>query len=332
MKNLGARFREFFADLFRRKPPAPGYFVKGRKTSLRGWVRAAPFLWPSREYLLYIPRGYGGWKRHRLVVLIHGCKQTPEEFAAATRIAALADERGWLVLLPRQTDKANVWRCWNWFDYATGEGRGEVAIVVAQIRAVRRGFRINLKRVFVAGFSAGDALTAALALRHPELFAGAFVHSGIGCGAASGASEAIKVMKSGASTDPARIGEQARANVGGAVRLPLLVLHGDLDSVVAEINGRQVVKQFLALNGHAAGAAHDGELPSPDAESTEALPSGRTVTTCDYRIGDGALVRLVKVARLDHAWSGGDPTYPYNDPEPPDATKLLGEFVDGLAR
>ena len=333
MNGLGARLREFFARLFRRKPPKPGYFAKGHKVSFRGFLHAAPWVMPRREYLVYVPRGYGGWRlgRRTLLVMIHGCKQTPEDFAAATRIAALADERGWLVLMPRQTDKANPYSCWNWFDGGTSAGRGEAAIVVAQIRAVRRGYRVNRKRVFVAGFSAGGALAAALAVRHPELFAGVFVHSGLACGAASGPSDAIKVMKNGASTDPAKIGEQARAQAGGAVRLPLVVLHGDLDSVVAEINGRQVVKQFLALNGHTAGASPGGELPPPDAETSDALPSGRTVTTCDYRIGDGALVRMVRVAGLDHAWSGGDPVHPWNDPEPPDATKFLGEFVNEVS-
>lgn len=332
MRNLGARFREFFAGLFRRKPPAPGYFVKGRKTSLRGWVRAAPFLWPSREYLLYIPRGYGGWKRHRLVVLIHGCKQTPEEFAAATRIAALADERGWLVLLPRQTDKANVWRCWNWFDYATGEGRGEVAIVVAQIRAVRRGFRVHRKRIIVAGFSAGGGLATALGLRHPGLFAGVFVHSGLACGAASSPAAAFKVMGAGAVTDPWKVGEQARAQAGGAVHLPMVVVHGDIDAVVAAINGSQVAGQFLAFNGYSRGASPEAGLPRANSENTVTSPSGRSATTLEYRDGLRAPVRVVRVAHLGHAWSGGDPSFPYNDPEPPDATKLLGEFIVELTR
>jgi poly(3-hydroxybutyrate) depolymerase len=57
------------------------------------------------------------------------------------------------------------------------------------------------------------------------------------------------------------------------------------------------------------------------------LPSGRTVTTSEFRDASGAVVRMVRVAGLDHAWSGGDKSYPYNDPEPPDATKLIAGFV-----
>ena len=326
MKDIGRRIREFFARVLRLPPPAPGYFVKDRKMSLRGWLHSAPWLWPSREYLLYVPRGYGRWSRRPLLVLLHGCKQTPETFAAATRIAELADERKWLVLLPRQTDKANPWSCWNWFDGATSAGRGETAIVAAQIRAVRGRYRVHPRRVFVAGFSAGGALATALAVRRPELFAGVFVHSGIACGAASSASAALNVMSAGADTDPRKIGELARAQAGGAVHLPLFVLHGVLDSVVAEVNAGQVVRQFLALNGYArTGAA--GELPSPDVEATVTLASGRAVTTSEYRDGPRLLVRMVRITGLDHAWSGGDPAYPHNDPEPPDATSLLGELI-----
>lgn len=326
LRDIGRRLREFVARIFRREPPAAGYFVKGHKVSLRGFLHAAPWVLPRRDYLVYVPRGYAGWKRRTLLVMIHGCKQTPEDFAAATRIAALADERGWLVLMPRQTDKANPYSCWNWFDGATSAGRGEAAIVAAQIRAVRRHYRVDRKRVFVAGFSAGGALAAALAVRHPEVFAGAFVHSGLACGAAAGASAAIKVMRSGATTDPAKIGEEARAKAGGAVRLPLVILHGSLDSVVAEINASQVAAQFLALNGYR-GTAAPGELPAPHVVNETTSPAGRAITTSEYRDGETVLVRTVRVVGLDHAWSGGDPSFPFNDPEPPDATKLLGEFV-----
>jgi poly(3-hydroxybutyrate) depolymerase len=59
------------------------------------------------------------------VVWIHGCRQDPEAFAAGTRIARFADERGFVVLLPRQSRMANSERCWNWFDRRTAAGAGE---------------------------------------------------------------------------------------------------------------------------------------------------------------------------------------------------------------
>ncbi|QJR11824.1 hypothetical protein DSM104443_02907 [Usitatibacter rugosus] len=288
--------RAFFARLFGRVE-RPGYFVKGSAAALLGQVVVAPFLPPSREYLVYVPRNYGGLKRHTLIVFIHGCKQTPEEFAAGTRIAALADTKGWIVLMPRQTERANRFGCWNWFDPQTSAGRGEAAIVLAQIKSVQRQFRVDKHHIVAAGFSSGGALAAALGIRHPRRFAGVFVHSGIACEAAHLPSSAYDVMARGARTDPAGIGRKARAS-SGAIRLPMLAVHGEDDEVVALINGEQVAEQFRALNGE----GHQGEDLAP----------------------------LVKVPKLAHAWSGGDGAYPFNDPKGPDATAMLGEFVERL--
>lgn len=325
--------RSFLARLFRRAVPAkPGHFVTGSKFSWHGRLAAAPLVWPSREYLLYVPAGYGGWTRRPLVVLLHGCKQSPEEIAAGTRIAALADRHGWLVLMPRQTGKANPWSCWNWFDAATSAGRGEAAIVAAQVRAVRRSHRVHPRRVFVAGMSAGGALAAALAVRHPKLFSGVFIHSGIACGAASSPAAAVGVMSRGPDTDAAKIGADARRAAGGDVRLPLLAIHGERDNVVAEANAFELVRQFLALNGRASPEGPRDARPTPDFESIVPLDDGRKMTIAEYRDGRRVTARFIQVPKLAHAWSGGDPACPYNDPDPPDATALLGEFVEGRLR
>jgi poly(hydroxyalkanoate) depolymerase family esterase len=233
------------------------------------------------------------------------------------------------VLMPRQPDKANPWSCWNWFDVATSAGRGEAAIVMAQLKAVRLTHRVHPRRIFVAGMSAGGALAATLAVRHPETFAGVFVHSGLPCGAASSPAAAISVMGRGADTDPQAIGAGARAASGGHARVPLLAIHGEEDGTVAKVNAFQLVRQFLALNGRAAIAGDQRELPPADSESVVGLPEGREMHVADYREGVALVTRLVRVPGLGHAWSGGDATYAYNDANAPDATALLEDFVEG---
>ena len=151
---LWSRAKAFFSGLFRRKPPEPGRFESDTRSSLRGWLATAPWIWPARDYTVYVPRGHTRWRRVPLVVLIHGCRQTADEIAHATRITALADDVGCLVLLPRQNPRANAWGCWNWFDQATARGWGETAIVAragtlgaaqipdrSQARVRRRDFR-----------------------------------------------------------------------------------------------------------------------------------------------------------------------------------------------
>ena len=328
MQSLWTRAKAYFARLFRAEP-TPGRFESGSTFALTGFVSTAPLMWPSREYLVYIPRGRSRWKRAPLLVLCHGCKQTPEEFAQGTRITELADRTGCVVLLPRQKKTANAWYCWNWFESRTAAGHGETAIVAAQIRHVIRRYRIDRKRVAVAGMSAGGALAAALGVRYPRLVSSVAVHSGLACGAAYSSLTAIPVMQQGPETDVAAIGVAARAAAGSTgMRVPLLAIHGDGDRVVAPRHAEALVRQYLALNGVATAA----DLPPPDAESHNTLPGGRVETVREWRRDGHLVARLVTVSQLGHAWSGGDAALAYNDAAAPDATSLMANFLgDGLS-
>jgi poly(hydroxyalkanoate) depolymerase family esterase len=325
-----ARLRDFAARLFRRKPPEPGRYVAGAKFAFSGLLRTLPWLWPRREYLLYVPAGWSWWKRAPLVVLCHGCRQTPEEFAQGTRIAALADARGWLVLLPRQKDSANAWRCWNWFDGATADGAGEAAIVAAMIRSVRRRYRADRHRVVVVGMSAGGALAAVLGVRHPDIVHAVAIHSGLACGAARSAFTAIAVMQHGPEADVEAIAAEAAHAAGTELPVPLLAIQGEGDGTVAGVNSVMLVRQYLRLNGHPsvdAPALPPRSLPTADAERSDATPGARPSTTREWRIGERLIARHVAIDGLGHAWSGGDDALPFNDAQGPDATALVGSFL-----
>lgn len=334
-----ARLRAWLARLFRREVP-PGRFESGTSGTWRGFLASAPTVLPRREYLVYLPRGHSRWRRFPVLVLCHGCKQTPEEFVAATRIAAFADAHGWLVLLPRQKDSANPWRCWNWFDSRTANGTGEAAILLAQIEDVVHKWRGDAQRLVVAGMSAGGALAAALGLRHPDRVRGVFVHSGLACGAASAPYVAVNVMRRGPDSDVEAVARAARREWAqpSPLHLPLCLVHGEADGVVAPINAVALVRQFLRLNDHPAlarplppGTVEAHTLPAADLESREALAPGRIVTTREWRTAQQLVVRQVSVSGLGHAWSGGDGAYAFNDANPPQATEILARFAREVA-
>ena len=329
LERLWSRIKAFVAGLFRRKPPPPGRFESDKKAAFRGLLTTAPWVWPSREFLIYVPQGHTNWRKRALLVLIHGCHQTPEDFAAGTRVTALADSLGCLVLLPRQDRRANSWGCWNWFDQATAHGWGETAIVAAQVHAVHSRFRIDSRRVFVAGMSSGGALASALGVRRPDLVAGVFVHSGIGCGAASSPLSATQVLRTGADQDIMQIARDIREKTAiDALPVPLVAIQGSNDTVVPPIHAAQLVRQYLVLNGHPnADAEPNDAIPPPDRTMSTVLPDDRVVTTSEWRIGDRMAARHVLVDGLGHAWSGGDANYPYNDSHAPDATALLQAFM-----
>jgi poly(hydroxyalkanoate) depolymerase family esterase len=300
----------------RRAPPQPGRFSLRQKSSLHGLigVAAAP---PWREYLLYVPRGMERLSRPPLVVWIHGCRQDPEEFAAGTRIARYADERGFVVLLPRQNRLANTERCWNWFDRRTARGLGEVAIVAAQVAEVLEKLALDPKRVYLAGLSSGGALAAAAALHVPRLFRAVAIHSGLACGVANDAADAARAMAAGPRAGVEETALHARAAAGGNARMPALIMQGEKDGTVAPVNAAHLVRQFLLFNGFdPAALPAGGALPRAGLLSREG----------DYYVGRRLAARLVMIPELGHAWSGGDAAYPYFAAGPVDATRLICDF------
>jgi poly(hydroxyalkanoate) depolymerase family esterase len=312
------------AGLFRR--PAPGRFSLSRKASIHGFLNVSPAP-PWREYVLYLPRGMA--RRPALVVWIHGCRQDPEEFAGGTRIARFADERGFAVLLPRQSRLANSERCWNWFDRRTAGGNGETAIVAAQTLEVMEKFGVDPGRVYVAGLSSGATLAATLALRKPELFAAVAIHSGLPAGAAFDAHDAARAMGQGprdARTDALAI--EARTEAGAKARVPALVIHGSADIAVAPVNADFLVRQFVLFNG---GDLRPGEAVPPTV--TRAVhPRAFGYVMSEYTAGRRLAARLVTIPGLGHAWSGGDPAFSYAEDRHLDATALVCDFFEAHRR
>jgi S-formylglutathione hydrolase FrmB len=107
----------------------------------------------SRPYKLYVPSSYAG-QPLPLVVMLHGCTQSPDDFAAGTGMNELAEELGFLVAYPGQTQAANMQKCWNWFSAADQQrDQGEPALIAGITRAVAEEFVVNRGQVYIAGLS-----------------------------------------------------------------------------------------------------------------------------------------------------------------------------------
>lgn len=263
----------------------------------------------SRTYKLFIPSRYEG-KPLPLVIMLHGCTQSADDFAAGTRMNFLAEERNCFVAYPEQSAGANQSKCWNWF--RTGDQRrdaGEPSLIAGITRQIMRDHAIDPKRVYVAGLSAGGAAAAILGARYADLYAAVGIHSGLACGAASDLPSALVAMRQGGGPE---------AVVDTRSSLPVIVFHGDRDATVHPDNGDQVLAQS-AKAGSAVTKVFRGQVPDGHAYTRTVVTDGSGRVRSEHWNIHGA----------GHAWSGGSPAGSYTDPRGPDATREMLRFFLG---
>lgn len=259
-----------------------------------------------------------------LVVMLHGCTQTADAFADATRMDDVAEEKGFVVAYPNQLDSVTG-RCWQWFDPAhQARGAGEPKAIAEIAEAVAKARGVDEDRVYAAGLSAGAAMTVILGATYPDRFAAIGVVAGAEYKAARSIADALSVSNAGG-PDPDAQGRLAHDAMGAFARaMPAIVFHGGSDGVLASVNGQQVAAQWRATNTLVLG---DGALDAPVTESDGDV-NGYAVTRVVSRTTAerSTIVSLVRVDGLGHAWPGGKDGGSYSDPKGPDASRALWSF------
>jgi poly(hydroxyalkanoate) depolymerase family esterase len=240
-------------------------------------------------YKTYLPARGDGEPRP-LVVMLHGCKQTPDDFAAGTRMNELADEMGFIVAYPEQGTAANMARCWNWCEPANQHRDvGEPSLIAGITREVIGRYNVDPARVYVAGLSAGGAMAAIMGHTYPELYAAIGIHSGLPYAAARDLPSALAAMRYGGKSTSAAV--------------PTIVFHGDGDTTVHPRNGERVFTSRTVENGEESGRKY-----------TRTVSSAKPAV--EHWLVHGA----------GHAWSGGSASGSYTDSRGPDATRAMLRF------
>jgi poly(hydroxyalkanoate) depolymerase family esterase len=273
----------------------PGHFIDASYTNDAG----------TRDYKLYVPSSYAG-QPSALLVMLHGCTQNPDDFALGTGMNVLAEEHGCLVVYPAQSQQANAHRCWNWFNAIDQKrDQGEPSIIAGITRDIMARYVVDPLQVYVAGLSAGGAMSAIMGTLYPELYAAVGVHSGLPFAAAHDLPTAIAAMK----------GDFRRPKSHKAREVPIIVFHGDQDTTVHPANGEELIKR---RRRHAA---------EKIAVEPGRVPDGHAYTRTVHSHPDGTVqAEHWLVHGFGHAWSGGDVLGTYTDSKGPNASREMMRF------
>ncbi len=262
----------------------------------------------TRAYKLFVPsRAPDG--PMPLIVMLHGCTQSPDDFAAGTGMNLLAEQHGFLVAYPAQPKSANPQKCWNWFNPADQQrDKGEPALIAGITRSIINDHAVDPRRVYIAGLSAGGAAAAVMAATYPDLYAAVGVHSGLPCGAARDIPSALAAMRTGAAPSP-------RATHARARPVPTIVFHADKDTTVHPRNAEHIVAQS------------NSGTDRPPTVTRGQVPGGHAYTRSIYHGPDGRpVLEQWLIHGAGHAWSGGHPSGTYTDPLGPDASREMLRF------
>jgi poly(hydroxyalkanoate) depolymerase family esterase len=261
----------------------------------------------QRQYKLYVPAVYNN-EALPLVVMLHGCTQNADDFAAGTRMNELAGRHGFIVVYPNQSQAANHSTCWNWFKPADQQrDQGEPSLIAGITREVMARYRIDPARVYVAGLSAGGAMADIMLKTSPDLYAAACVHSGLAYGSAKDLPSALAAMKGG---------NAHRNRLPAEPQRPLIVFHGDADTTVHPSNATALLAGF-GTRASAVGT------PSP----TPGTAGGQRSCTVQRLVAaNGVEAEYWSIHGAGHAWAGGNQRGSYTDPSGPDASAEMLRF------
>jgi poly(hydroxyalkanoate) depolymerase family esterase len=260
----------------------------------------------GRRFLkLYVPARPLAEPRS-LLIMLHGCTQTPEDFAAGTRMNELAEQNGFIVAYPAQPKSANPSACWNWFNPQNQtRGMGEAAVIATEAQRLIAEFGIDPQRVFVAGMSAGGAMAAIMAALYPDVFSAVGIHSGLPFRSASDVVSALAAMRGKGAPSIQSYGERPL--------VPTIVFHGSADRIVHPSNGARINDAHLGSR-----VVHQGTASGGNGRSFQRMVTrdhnGRI--KAEYWVIEGA----------GHAWSGGSPDGSFADPLGPNASREMVRF------
>ena len=285
----------------------------------------------GRRFVVVSPNSRPTEKRP-LLLLLHGCKQSPEIILEGTRLDEVAVARNMYVIAPEQTLFENIDHCWNWFlSYEqTRSSMNEMGQFIAGIELMIKSAQVDPEQIYLAGISAGGVMGHNLASCYPDIFKGAALSAGLAFKIAEDPYEASTVLDSHHFKSPNYLGKEAY-NCGRAAKTrrlsKMLLIHGEEDKRVDPFHS-----QLISDVNEVSLDYYDDGKRNNSADFT------RTDTVRELRDGFGTRVtekhyktvnfseKLILVKGMAHAWGGGKPISENFDPKAPSTNDFILNF------
>jgi poly(hydroxyalkanoate) depolymerase family esterase len=199
--------------------------------------------------LAYVPEQLP--RASALVLVLHGCGQTATGYDFGTGWSTLARRYGFALLMPEQQAANNANTCFNWFNPGDiARGRGEAASIRQMVARMVADHKIDTRRIYITGLSAGGAMTSVMLATYPEVFAAGAIIAGLPFGIAGNVREALGGMMQPASRPAGKLGDLVRKASRYKGPWPKVsVWHGSADRTVNPGNADEIVKQWLDVHG-----------------------------------------------------------------------------------
>jgi poly(hydroxyalkanoate) depolymerase family esterase len=185
-----------------------------------------------------------------LVVVLHGCGQSADGYDLGAGWSMLAKHYGFALLMPEQQPANNANGCFNWFNPQDSKrGRGEASSIRQMIARMVSQHKIDPRRIFVTGLSAGGAMTSVMLATYPEVFAAGAIIAGLPYGVATNVREALSGMFQSPARPASELGDLVRnASKHRGPWPKVSVWHGSADRTVNPANADEIVKQWLDVH------------------------------------------------------------------------------------
>lgn len=249
-----------------------------------------------------------------VLVWIHGCRQSPEDFVEYTDILEKTEASKPIIIAPHPSNKINVFKCWNFLSKEMRSRHGDFMEIVNEVQDLINKGHADPERIYIGGFSSGAILANHIALCYPDIFKGALIHSGTAFNTRNSMnpnSARNRVVEA--------IGCSLPSNI---FRLQnLIYIHGAKDKVVRTTLGASAYAQAIEYFDF----WDDGQL-----NYSYILKGDDSLGIQSAQFAKDLRAVYLNIPNMGHRWSGSKAGSAFSSPDTLNAVDLFLTLIDDL--